>query len=63
MSETPTIDAVKMVREIRDRLQERTKGMTPEQVDDFYNKSAAHFREQALAELKERSAISPSRDG
>jgi hypothetical protein len=63
MTDTPTIDAVKMVREIRDRLQERTRGMTPEQVDDFYNRSAARFREQALAELKERSAISRSQDG
>lgn len=62
MSETPTVDAVKMVREIRDRLQERTKEMSPEEVDDFYNRSAARFREQALAELKERAA-SLHRDG
>ena len=63
MNETRMVDAVKMVREIRDRLQERTKGMTPDEVDDFYSKSAASFRERALAELKERSASTADRSG
>ena len=31
------IDAVKMVREIRDRHAELLKGMTPEEVIAFYN--------------------------
>ena len=63
MSNTRTVDAVEMVREIRDRLQERTKGMTPEEVDDFYNRSATRFREHALAELRERSASTSDPNG
>ena len=39
-----TFDAVKMVRDIRDKLYQQTKGMTRKQVIEFYHKESAKFR-------------------
>ena len=39
-----TFDAVKMVRDIRDKLHRQTKRMTPKQVIEFYRGESARFR-------------------
>ncbi len=57
MSEELSLDAVQMVREIRDGLLHRTSGMTPQEEIEFYNQSAERFRGEVLAELRERGAV------
>ena len=52
-----TFDAVKMVRDARDKLYQQTKRMTPKQVVEFYRKESAKFR----AELGIKNPLVKSR--
>jgi hypothetical protein len=62
MSEIPTIDTIRMVREIRDRMNEATKNMTREERIAYINRKGgeanARFREMA-----ERSAAAARQSG
>jgi hypothetical protein len=54
------LDAVRMVREIRDAIYEETKSMTPEQYQAYIERRAAQAREEAVRLLRERTAPSSS---
>lgn len=51
------IKAVDMVREIRDRLYERTKDMSASELQSFFHREAAATREQ----LEDLASTQPSR--
>jgi hypothetical protein len=52
------IKVVDMVREIRDRLYERTKDMSASELQSFFHREAAATRKQ----LEDLASTQPSRD-
>ena len=48
-----TFDAVKMVRDIRDKLYKKTRNMTDKEKIDFYRKRAAEFHDRLRIHSKE----------
>lgn len=59
---TKTFDCVQMKREIQERFNEVTRGMTPAQRDEIIRRRAAEFHEKAAAGKGNFDAIFDSFD-
>ena len=61
---TKTFDAVKLMRELRDRLSQEMEAMTPaERVRHIRERAASTALGRAMAENERDAAESPSSDG